>query len=488
MPCNCGNNNSLLIVGGEGITVSGSGTGTNPFIINTTAPSFGDILQVQDTETVDLYLSGGAAPGDPLVLKAESRLKVTDLTDVQDPEGGPQPGESIVWSGVGSAGHWVFSTLPPAPAGSVNVGVGMAGTGTAGDPIRFRTSGTWGQGGLAGLGSNTLIGLATYVDVNGQIRVQPPVSTTVGWGEIANRPTTFPPSAHSHQASEITLGAQALPAYLTANFSATTHTHSSLRNATRNSTLTLDGSGNLVYNVDGSNRLVFDAAGVLSTGAVPWLSITNRPAQFLPVIHEIGGSYHSGVLGLDKGGTGANSAAAARTNLDVRSQGDNRLLFVSKNLTNAIALNWDGPNSGMNMIVDGTSQGYIAMKPVSAIRFKDQITAWDYSFDARLDTFMEMEDYTYVEKQDPSQTTQLGWMAERMVDAGFPEIVPIERNPEAPDFGQPTSIDYSRAVVPLHAALKRERKLRIELEEKFKVLEGEVAAMKAWRERMEGGA
>ncbi|MDB5716255.1 MAG: phiHau3 26 [Sphingomonadales bacterium] len=488
MSCsNCGSD-SLLIVGGDGITVAGSGSGTNPYKVSSTAPTFGEILQVEDTETVNLYVSGGAAVGDPIVLKAESRLKVTDLSDVQDPEGGPQPGESIVWTGVGSAGRWVFSTLPPAPAGSVNVGNGISGAGTAGDPIRARTSGIWGSGPLAGLGTDTLVGLATYIDAAGNLRVQPPSATVVTWGGITGRPSVFPPSAHDHSVDDINVGSVTLLQYLQTTYSLATHVHTSIRNTARNTIWSLDGNGNANYSVDGVVRWSIGQFGGLTIGTVPWASITGRPSVFPPDVHNVGGAVHTGILGIEKGGTGGNSLATARANLQVYSLFDTNLKYPTKNPENSIAFSWDGNNGKLGVFIDGGVLGYITTTPVSATRFKDQISAWTSDMDVRLDSFLAMDDYFYVERRDVRQELQIGWMAERVLEAGFPEIVPIERDPARDDFGLPTSVDYSRAVVILHAALKREVARNKDLLAAQNLQAGQIESLLKRLDKLEGGA
>lgn len=196
MACtNCG---ETLIQEGAGITISGAGTPTDPYII--IADTFGlvDIFQVNDTESVNLSLFGSGTPSDPLKLRADVTLSVEDLSDVNDP-GGPTTGDSLVWA----TDHWEFGTLPPAPAGSVNVSNGISGTGAVSTPLAVKTSGTWGSGSLAGLGSDSTIGLPIYIDSAGQVRTSP-VNTSVSWTGISGKPSTFPPSAHTHAASDIT--------------------------------------------------------------------------------------------------------------------------------------------------------------------------------------------------------------------------------------------------------------------------------------------
>lgn len=192
---------SCLIQAGTGITVEGSGTPTNPYVITSQTPELADTFRVRDTPTVNMTITGSGTTGDPYELRAESTLKLSQLADVQDPQGGPSAGESPVWVGTGATAHWEFSSLPPAPAGSVNVKPGLTGLGSVADPIGINVAGIWGSGNLSGLGTDSTIGLETYIDSAGKLRVRP--ITSIDWSAVANKPTTFNPSTHTHTASQI---------------------------------------------------------------------------------------------------------------------------------------------------------------------------------------------------------------------------------------------------------------------------------------------
>lgn len=186
---------SCRVESGDGITVSGSGTLNNPYVVSSDFPGLSQSFQVNDTPTVNLTLRGGGSPTDPFILQADSSLKLTQLSDVQDPEGGPAVGESPVWVGSGAAGHWEFKVPPPAPAGSVNVSTGLSGVGSAPDPIKVKLIGTSAGGATTGL--------EVYADSAGNLRVVPPTATAVDWSSIVNKPSSFPPSAHTHVAADI---------------------------------------------------------------------------------------------------------------------------------------------------------------------------------------------------------------------------------------------------------------------------------------------
>lgn len=206
--CGTSNSSTTQVNAGDGIRITGSGTPTNPFVIESDLPDFASSIKVRDTETVNMTLTGSGNVGDPFEIRAESTLRLSQLTDVNDPQGGPSIGESPVWVGTGAAGHWEFGTLPPAPAGAVNVTNGVTGVGSVELPIGVATSGVWGAGSLAGLGTDSTVGLATYIDSAGKLRAKPVGS--ISWASIPDKPTSFPPSQHGHNASDIPLAQQAL--------------------------------------------------------------------------------------------------------------------------------------------------------------------------------------------------------------------------------------------------------------------------------------
>jgi hypothetical protein len=191
---------ACILTAGQGIEIDGSGTTSDPYIITNTITDLTGFLQVQDTASINMILTGAGVDGDPLVLRAASTLKLTDLVDVADPSGGPAVGESPVWV---AAGHWEFQIPPPAPAGAVNAGNGISGIGSAPDPLKVEFSGIWGSGSLSGLGGDSTIGLPIYLDSAGDIRTSP-ITSFLTWTNISGKPSTFTPSAHTHVAANIT--------------------------------------------------------------------------------------------------------------------------------------------------------------------------------------------------------------------------------------------------------------------------------------------
>jgi len=151
-----------------------------------------------------MTLTGSGRPDDPFAIWADTALKLNDLTDVNDPQGGPSAGEVPVWVGDTATGHWEFQVPPPSPAGAVNANGGIAGTGAAGTPLHVATSGTWGTAPLDAYGTDSTAGIPVYVDSNGELRAQPIGGGSVAWADVTGKPSTFTPSAHKHLAADIT--------------------------------------------------------------------------------------------------------------------------------------------------------------------------------------------------------------------------------------------------------------------------------------------
>lgn len=184
--CNCGGAScQCLVVAGTGTEVTGSGGVNDPYIISNTA--LAGAFMVTDTATVDLNVIGAGSPVDPYILSANAKIALLDLED-RGVTVAPEVGFVPVWRG----SNWSFGAPPVAPAGATNTANGVGGTGSVADPVVARTSGVWGTGSLEGLGSNSLIGQAIYVDSAGNLRAAPLTNVPVLWDNVQNRPTFFP--------------------------------------------------------------------------------------------------------------------------------------------------------------------------------------------------------------------------------------------------------------------------------------------------------
>lgn len=177
MACSCHSSEPTVIFGADGITVVGSGTANDPYRV--TLESGLVTIQANDTQTVNLSLVGSGTADDPFRLSAVATVRMADLTDVSDPAG-PSLGDVPVYDG----SKWIFDAPPTVPPGEVNVGAGLDGDGTLGDPITLKVS---------NLIETSTSGLETYIDSAGELRAVPPAASAPTWASITGKPTTFPP-------------------------------------------------------------------------------------------------------------------------------------------------------------------------------------------------------------------------------------------------------------------------------------------------------
>lgn len=195
MPCtDCA---EVLVRGSSSIGVSGSGTPTDPFIIESEITDFEGVLIVSDTDSVNLNLVGSGTLVDPFRLSATATIAVGELTDIIDPSG-PSIGDVITYMG----SHFEFAPPPVTPAGAVNVSNGIGGVGSVGTPLTLLVAAVWGTGELAGLGADSTIGLPVYVDSVGKVRAKP--VTALAYGSLTGVPSTFAPAAHNQSYTTIT--------------------------------------------------------------------------------------------------------------------------------------------------------------------------------------------------------------------------------------------------------------------------------------------
>lgn len=127
--CGCAGGTCSCVVTGSGqISVTGTGTTSNPFVI-----SGGGVLQVTDTSTVDLTLSGAGSGANPYSLSAAAVVSLDELTDVVATGGAT--GYVLAKQADGS-----FALNPPSTAspGTIVVSGGIEGDGSAGSPLSIK--------------------------------------------------------------------------------------------------------------------------------------------------------------------------------------------------------------------------------------------------------------------------------------------------------------------------------------------------------------
>lgn len=186
--CSCGGSTcSCRVVAGSGVEVSGNGSSATPYVIDATGDISGALIAIS-TDTLQLATTGEGTEANPMQISGRVTMEMTDLLDVADPAT-PQEGEVPVWT----TDHWEFKLPTAAPPGAVNVGAGILGDGSSGNPLLAAISGIWGQGSMAGFPADTTLGLPTYIDAFGQIRARPmpvvrhaqvPFNYAAGWTNL----------------------------------------------------------------------------------------------------------------------------------------------------------------------------------------------------------------------------------------------------------------------------------------------------------------
>jgi len=158
--CRCSNETCVCVVEeGEGISVTGTGSPSSPWVISTDRVITGT-LAVADTNTVDMMLQGQGTLAEPYVISAAAlfaisgmlRFNPTDEVEFStvgdgtfsdplnviaslpwvQPIGG-EPGDVLTQQADGT-----YAAGPPAlvPAGTIITGPGLAGDGTPATPMR----------------------------------------------------------------------------------------------------------------------------------------------------------------------------------------------------------------------------------------------------------------------------------------------------------------------------------------------------------------
>lgn len=200
--CSCGNATCSCVVkavANSGITVVGNGSPTRPYLIgNANAGGLTTVLDVTDTPTLNLEKLGTGVVGDKMSIYGTVTVKMTDLKDVADPQGGPQSGEVPVWI----TDHWEFRAPPTTPPGAVTASHGIGGDGSGATPLIAKTPLEWGGGPAGGTGSqspdlrlwgaDSLMGDPVYVDSAGQLRSMPQVIKDADSRNVTDPPGTYP--------------------------------------------------------------------------------------------------------------------------------------------------------------------------------------------------------------------------------------------------------------------------------------------------------
>lgn len=166
----CGDGNSTIILGGQGIVVEGTGQPGSPYIVGLESGQVS--IVVADTDTVDMQIVGDGTPDAPFIISANATVSMSDLSDV-DGSDTPVVGDVPVYDGT----KWTFAPPPTTPPGAVNVGAGLTGDGALPTPIKIDVADTV---------TTATSGLASYIDTANKLRTVPPT-----WTQVTGKPTSW---------------------------------------------------------------------------------------------------------------------------------------------------------------------------------------------------------------------------------------------------------------------------------------------------------
>src|SRR5690349_3890549 len=122
--CGCGNAScGCSIIQGPGVSITGTGTKADPYVVAATLASLSDVLSFQDTTTVDFTVTGDGTPSDPWVVSAVAKLPPFPPYTT-----GGRP--SAAAAGVGAFYYDTTTGLPMWSNGSAWAGAAAGGTDT----------------------------------------------------------------------------------------------------------------------------------------------------------------------------------------------------------------------------------------------------------------------------------------------------------------------------------------------------------------------
>lgn len=131
--CNCaGSSCGCKVVAGFGISIGGTGTAADPFVITNAGANLQTALTTTNTVTAKMVKSGSGTNLDPLILSVNVDMRLQQLNDVANPGGNPTRGQVPTYVGTsGTDGHWEFQVplRPFTTAARPAIAMMPAGTG-----------------------------------------------------------------------------------------------------------------------------------------------------------------------------------------------------------------------------------------------------------------------------------------------------------------------------------------------------------------------
>lgn len=424
--CGCaGSTCSCLVMPGAGIRISGTGTAANPYVIEAAASTISGLLKVTDTPTLDLSLTGVGSVTEPFNLSGVARASMATLTDVNDP-GGPTPGDVPIFVAASgpNVAHWEFAPPPTTPPGAVTASTGLQGDGSGGNPLRVRTSGTWGTTPLNVYGADDTLGAPIYTDSTGAVRARP-----FGFEPVTDgtRPNQYPgrmiieTTSHRLYVSDGTTWTQL-----------------------GGSTSTIDAS-QVVSGVLDLARIPDLPATKITSGVFPVARIPDLPASIITSgaftaaqIPNLNASkITAGIFATARGGTGeANlysgynfSTAATGAPRLIATDSNGRLGSVTGALHSSLIPNYlyaqyvtttaYANEAGSNRFQMWMDSGLNMGRATSSVRVKDQVSDWDVA----VEQVLAIPVRRFHRLVDEDGVWDYGGIAEEIDELGLEELI-----------------------------------------------------------------
>ena len=439
--CQCsGGGCSCRVVPGAGISVSGSGSPTDPFVITATMTSFEGSIIGSSVGPVTIEVNGSGIPlTDPFIITATSRIGVMQLTDVDDPSG-PNLGDTLVWNGA------AFELAPPpsvAP-GSVGVGAGLVGDGSLGNELAVAVSDD---------SSTSTDGLAIYVDSAGELRAVRPSGEGTSWGEITGKPSVFPSTWDSVSNKPTTFPSS----WATVSGKPTTFPTSWGEIASRPTTFpsswaTVSGKPTTfppaAHTHDDRYFTEAESTQRYVGRARQWSNTWLRWNGSFPVFGDVG------LSGNNETELALRSQIVALENTKANAVDDVNQAIYARGTTQAH--NREAGSNRYAVWVDGS---LVFGRATSSIRFKEDVQPWEID----PADVLALEPVSFHRKVDPEGVRDHGLIAEDVYEH-LPQIVQWWTDPEGDGTPQIDGLHYEQLAVALLAVVKDHDRRIAELE------------------------
>lgn len=203
------------------------------------------------------------------------------------------------------------------------------------------------------------------------------------------------------------------------------------------------------------NRRGDELAEHIKNGTHPWAKVTGKPSTFPPAAHSHSWDSVTGKPSSFPPAGHTHSASAITSGVltrPVASPGDlsaEGTVYAAGRVRSPGTRAWAVVSNYASVYADG--DGWFGITP-SAERFKRDIRPVD---DLDPDALLGIVPVYYQLTEDPPEAApRIGFIAERLVEAGLSAMVPRQVTPGAEDYGQPLTINYETYTVALQLLVR----------------------------------